>query len=276
MPIQAIRQLTDPGLDPYARLSERQLCEGKLSGRGLFIAEGEKVIRVALQAGYQPVSLLMDGQQLQEGGKCMAELYEREWPEIPVYVGSRSQLMELSGFDLSRGIMGVMKRRIQPSPEEVLPTARRVVVIDGVVEATNVGAIFRSAAALDIDAVLVTSNSCDPLNRRALRVSMGNVLLEPWAWIETDGSGAYQSRLRAMGFATAAMALTDRSIPIDDASLKREQKLALILGTEGDGLPEATIAEADYTVRIPMAHGVDSLNVAAASAVAFWELRAKD
>ena len=275
MPVQPILQLSDPGLEPYARLSERQLCEGKLSGRGLFIAEGEKVIRVALNAGYEPVSLLMDEQQLLEGGRAMAALYADQWPEVPVYVGSRSQLKQLSGFDLSRGIMGVMRRRSQPALQQVLATARRVAVIDGVVEATNVGAIFRSAAALDIDAVLVTSNSCDPLNRRALRVSMGNVLLEPWTWLETDGSGRYQSQLRELGFATAALALTDRSISIDDPVLRRQERLALILGTEGEGLPQETIETADFTVKIPMGHGVDSLNVAAASAVAFWQLRAR-
>lgn len=275
MPVQPILQLSDPGLDPYARLSERQLSEGKLTGRGLFIAEGEKVIRVALNAGYEPVSLLMDEQQLQEGGKAMAALYADQWPEVPVYVGSRSQLKQLSGFDLSRGIMGVMRRRSQPALQQVLATSRRVAVIDGVVEATNVGAIFRSAAALDIDAVLVTSNSCDPLNRRALRVSMGNVLLEPWTWLETDGSGRYQSQLRELGFATAALALTDRSISIDDPVLRRQERLALILGTEGEGLPRDTIETADFTVKIPMGHGVDSLNVAAASAVAFWQLRAR-
>ena len=275
MPVLPILQLSDPGLEPYARLSERQLSEGKLTGRGLFIAEGEKVIRVALNAGYEPVSLLMDEQQLHEGGRAMAALYADQWPEVPVYVGSRSQLKQLSGFDLSRGIMGVMRRRSQPALQQVLATARRVAVIDGVVEATNVGAIFRSAAALDIDAVLVTSNSCDPLNRRALRVSMGNVLLEPWTWLETDGSGHYQSQLRELGFATAALALTDRSISIDDPVLRRQERLALILGTEGEGLPRNTIETADFTVKIPMAHGVDSLNVAAASAVAFWQLRAR-
>ncbi|MBP5318833.1 MAG: RNA methyltransferase [Paludibacteraceae bacterium] len=275
MPVLPILQLSDPGLEPYARLSERQLSEGKLTGRGLFIAEGEKVIRVALNAGCEPVSLLMDEQQLLEGGRAMAALYADQWPEVPVYVGSRSQLKQLSGFDLSRGIMGVMRRRSQPALQQVLATARRVAVIDGVVEATNVGAIFRSAAALDIDAVLVTSNSCDPLNRRALRVSMGNVLLEPWAWLETDGSGCYQSQLRELGFATAALALTDRSISIDDPVLRRQERLALILGTEGEGLPRDTIETADFTVKIPMAHGVDSLNVAAASAVAFWQLRAR-
>lgn len=275
MPVLPILQLSDPGLEPYARLSERQLSEGKLTGRGLFIAEGEKVIRVALNAGYEPVSLLMDEQQLHEGGRAMAALYADQWPEVPVYVGSRSQLKQLSGFDLSRGIMGVMRRRSQPALQQVLATARRVAVIDGVVEATNVGAIFRSAAALDIDAVLVTSNSCDPLNRRALRVSMGNVLLEPWTWLETDGSGRYQSQLRELGFATAALALTDRSISIDDPVLRRQERLALILGTEGEGLPRNTIETADFTVKIPMAHGVDSLNVAAASAVAFWQLRAR-
>lgn len=275
MAVQRIQSLSDPGLEPYAALSERQLSEGKLSGNGLFIAEGEKVIRVALHAGYEPVSLLMDEQQLEEGGRTMAALYGCEWPDVPVFVGSRSQLRQLSGFDLSRGIMGVMHRRSRPSLEQVLASARRVAVIDGVVEATNVGAIFRSAAALDMDAVLVTSNSCDPLNRRALRVSMGNVLLVPWAWLETDGGGAYQARLRALGFVTAALALTDRSIPIDDPVLRRQERLALLLGTEGEGLPAATIADADFTVKIPMGHGVDSLNVAAASAVAFWELRTR-
>ena len=271
MPVLPILQLSDPGLEPYARLSERQLSEGKLTGRGLFIAEGDKVIRVALNAGYEPVSLLMDEQQLQEGGKAMAALYADQWPEVPVYVGSRSQLKQLSGFDLSRGIMGVMRRRSQPALQQVLATARRVAVIDGVVEATNVGAIFRSAAALDIDAVLVTSNSCDPLNRRAVRVSMGSVFLVPWTWIEEPVT----PHLHELGFTTAAMALSDDSIPLDDPTLKTVPRLAIIMGTEGDGLAHNVISTADHVVRIPMQHGVDSLNVAAASAVAFWELRKK-
>ncbi len=189
------------------------------------------------------------------------------FPDIPVYTGSRELLASLTGYTLTRGVLCAMRRPVPPAVEEVCRDARRVVVIDGVVDTTNIGAIFRSAAALGIDAVVLTPTSCDPLNRRAIRVSMGTVFLVPWTWVDDAES------LRALGFKTVAMALTDRSVSIDDPQLCSEPRLAIIMGTEGDGLPDSTIQRADYTARIPMAHGVDSLNVAAAAAVAFWQLR---
>lgn len=197
-----------------------------------------------------------------------ADIIER-CGELPVYTGSRELLAELTGYVLTRGVLCAMRRPVSRSMEEVCQEARRIVVIDSVVDATNIGAIFRSAAALGIDAVLLTRNSCEPLNRRAVRVSMGSVFFVPWTWM--DGS---LSELRNLGFRTAAMALTDNSISIDNPILAVEPKLAIVMGNEGDGLPCETIAEADYVVRIPMSHGVDSLNVAAAAAVAFWQLRA--
>ena len=189
------------------------------------------------------------------------------FPDIPVYTGSRELLASLTGYTLTRGVLCAMRRPVPPAVEEVYRDARRVVVIDGVVDTTNIGAIFRSAAALGIDAVVLTPTSCDPLNRRAIRVSMGTVFLVPWTWVDDAES------LRSLGFKTVAMALTDKSVSIDDPQLCAEPRLAIIMGTEGDGLPASTIQRADYTARIPMAHGVDSLNVAAAAAVAFWQLR---
>lgn len=270
----------------FATLTEAQLRNRLEPEKGVFIAESPKVIRVALDAGLEPVALLCEERHLKGDA---ADIVERIG-DIPIYIGDRELLAALTGYTLTRGVLCAMRRPAAKTMEEVCEGARRVVVIDGVVDTTNIGAIFRSAAALGIDAVLVTTNSCDPLNRRAVRVSMGSVFLVPWTWAEGDGpdadasgtvantgrkeeEGAYIKVLRRMGFKTVAMALTDKSIPLDDARLKAEPKLALIMGTEGDGLPKETIASADYVVRIPMAHGVDSLNVAAASAVAFWELR---
>lgn len=264
MPIVEISFLNHAGLEVFNSLTEAQLRNRIESDKGLFIAESPKVIKVALDAGYKPFSLLCERKHIIGDA---ADIIER-CGDITVYTGNRELLSTLTGYVLTRGVLCAMHRPIPRSIEEVCRDARRVVVIDGVVDSTNIGIIFRSAAALGIDAVLLTPNSCDPLNRRAVRVSMGAVFLIPWTWL--DGS---LSDLRELGFRTVAMALTDRSIPIDHPDLMAESKLAIIMGTEGDGLPHETIAEADYVVRIPMAHGVDSLNVAAAAAVAFWQLR---
>ena len=229
------------------------------------------MIRVALDAGYEPLALLCEQRHLEGDAKDIVARVG----DIPIYTGERELLAALTGYTLTRGVLCAM-RRPQPRPlEEVCRGARRVVVIDGVVDTTNIGAIFRSAAALGIDAVLLTPDSCDPLNRRAVRVSMGSVFLVPWTWIENTGDLSLQAQLNALGFKTAAMALAEDSVSLDDPRLSAEPRLAIIMGTEGDGLPHSTIAAADYVVRIPMAHGVDSLNVAAASAVAFWQLRTR-
>ena len=264
MPIIEITTLDVPGVEVFGMLTEAQLRSRVESERGVFIAESPKVIRVALDAGYEPVSLLCERRHIMGDA---ADIVER-CGEIPVYTGERELLSQLTGYTLTRGVLCAMRRPVLRSLEEVCRGARRVAVIDGVSDTTNIGAIFRSAAALGIDAVLLTPDACDPLNRRAVRVSMGSVFLVPWT--RTDGSLA---GLKRLGFRTAAMALKDRSLSLDDPVLKSEPRLAVVMGTEGDGLADRTIAEADYVVRIPMAHGVDSLNVAAASAVAFWELR---
>ncbi len=263
MPIIEIAELTHPGVEVFSTLTEAQLRNRIEPEKGIFIVESPKVIRVALEAGYLPVALLCERRHI-EGDA--ADIIKR-CGDIPVYTGSRELLARLTGYTLTRGVLCAMQRPTPKSVESICKDARRIVVIDGVVDTTNIGAIFRSAAALGIDAVLLTTNSCDPLNRRAVRVSMGSVFLVPWTWIEGD-----ISQLHAMGFKTLAMALTDNSLPLDSPILKQEERLAIIMGTEGDGLPKETIAKADYVVRIPMAHGVDSLNVAAASAIAFWEL----
>ena len=266
MPIIPLTSLDHPGVAPFARLTEAQLRNRLDPDNGIFIAESPKVIHVALNAGYEPVALLCEEKHITGDA---ADILKR-CGDIPVYTGERELLAQLTGYTLTRGVLCAMKRP-QPLPmAEVCRDARRIVVIDGVVDTTNIGAIFRSAAALGIDGVLLTPTSCDPLNRRAVRVSMGSVFLVPWTWME----GPLTS-LHDYGFATAAMALTDKSVSLDDARLASEPKLAIVMGTEGDGLPHETIAEADYTVRIPMSHQVDSLNVAAAAAVAFWELRVK-
>ena len=264
MPIIEITTLDVPGVEVFGMLTEAQLRSRVETERGVFIAESPKVIRVALDAGYEPVSLLCERRHIMGDA---ADIVER-CGDIPVYTGERELLSQLTGYTLTRGVLCAMCRPVLRSLEEVCRGARRVAVIDGVSDTTNIGAIFRSAAALGIDAVLLTPDACDPLNRRAVRVSMGSVFLVPWT--RTDGSLA---GLKRLGFRTAAMALKDRSLSLDDPVLKSEPRLAVVMGTEGDGLADRTIAEADYVVRIPMAHGVDSLNVAAASAVAFWELR---
>ena len=272
-----IIQITDfhaPELDVFARLTEAQLRSRLEPSRGVFIAESPKVITRALNAGYEPVSLLMEQKHIDGDA---ADLLAR-CPDVPVYTASREVLAGLTGYELTRGVLCAMRRKSLPTVEQLLANARRVAVLEGIVDHTNVGAIFRSAAALNMDAVLVTPTCCDPLYRRAVRVSMGTVFQVPWTRIgdsPADWPQAGLARLNALGFKTAAMALSDNSVSIDHPALQAEEKLAIVLGTEGDGLSAQTIAQCDYTVKIPMAHEVDSLNVAAASAVAFWELRVK-
>ena len=264
MSIIEIKSLEHKGVEVFSTLTEAQLRNRVEPSKGIFIAESPKVIHVALNAGLEPLALLCEHRHIEGDAKSIIE----RCGDIPVYTGERNLLAELTGYTLTRGVLCAMRRPQEKSVEDVCRVARRVVVIDGVVDTTNIGAIFRSAAALGIGAVLLTRSSCDPLNRRAVRVSMGSVFLVPWTWLDEPVKS-----LNALGFKTAAMALTNQSVPLDHPPLKAEPKLAIIMGTEGDGLPRETIAEADYVVRIPMSHGVDSLNVAAASAVAFWELR---
>ncbi len=269
-----VENLDIPELEIYARMTQIQLRNRLEPEKGLFIAESPKVIKVALDAGYEPVSLLMERKHITGQAQAILE----RCGDIPVYTGDRSVLASLTGYELTRGILCAMRRPQLPRPEEICKDAKRIAVLEGVADATNVGAIFRSAAALNVDAVLITSTCCDPLCRRAARVSMGTVFQVPWTRInETLDQWPEEglSLLNRMGFRTAAMALTDNSVSIDDPKLMTEPKLAIILGTEGDGLAENTIAHCDYTVKIPMSHQVDSLNVAAASAVAFWQLRAR-
>ena len=250
----------------FASLTEAQLRNRLDPAQAMFIAESPKVIDVALNAGYEPVSLLCEERHI--AGDA-AGIIARCGDEVPVYTGSRELLAALTGYTLTRGVLCAMRRPVEKSVGEVCDGASRIVVIDGVVDTTNIGAIFRSAAALGIDGVLLTSTSCDPLNRRSIRVSMGSVFLVPWGRLPAEG---YRS-LQEMGFKTAAMALSDNSVSIDDAELMAEPRLAIVMGSEGDGLPRDVIDSADYVVKIPMHHCVDSLNVAAASAVAFWQLR---
>ncbi len=264
MAIIEITSLQHPGVEIFATLTEAQLRNRIEPEKGIFIAESPKVINVALNAGYEPLAILCEQKHITGDAASIIERY----PDIPIYTGSRELLTSLTGYTLTRGVLCAMKRPQPLSVEDVCNNAQRIVVIDGVVDTTNIGAIFRSAAALGIDAVLLTPSSCDPLNRRAIRVSMGSVFLVPWTWI--DGS---LNRLKEIDFCTVAMALSDNSISIDDPSLSAEPRLAIIMGAEGDGLAKETISDADYVVRIPMSHNVDSLNVAAASAIAFWQLR---
>lgn len=248
----------------FSTLTEAQLRNRLEPEKGLFIAESPKVIHVALDAGYQPIAILCEERHIKGDAASVLE----RCGDIPVYTGERELLAQLTGYTLTRGVLCAMKRPVPLSVEDICHNAHRVVVIQGVVDSTNVGAIFRSAAALGVDAILMSLDSCDPLNRRSVRVSMGSVFLIPWTWVEDS-----LSSLHSLGFKTAAMALTDDSISLDNPILKSEEKLALIMGNEGDGLPEKVIRESDYVVRIPMSHNVDSLNVAAAAAVALWELR---
>ena len=262
--------LDAPELDVYARLTQAQLRNRLEPEKGLFIAESPKVIGTALDTGLEPVSFLMEQRHITGDA---ASLLAR-FPDVPVYTAERELLARLTGYTLTRGVLCAMRRPAPKSPTEVIAGAKRIAVLEGVVDATNIGAIFRSAAALGMDAVLLSPTCCDPLTRRAVRVSMGTVFQLPWATFDTWPAGGMEI-LRGAGFATCAMALRDDSLALGDERLNSLPKLAIVLGAEGDGLANGTIAACDYTVRIPMAHGVDSLNVAAASAVAFWELRAK-
>ena len=262
-----IHDFSDPALDVYARLTENQLLNRADPDNALFVAESPLVIGRALDAGCEPVSFLMERQHTQGKGR---EILARCCQDIPVYTADESVLTQLTGFHLTRGMLCCMRRRALPPAEALCRDARRVAVLENVMNPTNIGAIFRSAAALGMDAVLLTEAGSDPLYRRAARVSMGTVFQVPWTYL--PAGERWQDTLHALGFETAALALRDDSLSIADPRLGRVEKLALCLGTEGDGLANDTIADCDYTVRIPMSHGVDSLNVAAASAVAFWEL----
>lgn len=264
MSVEHITSLDHPGLEYYTSLTEAQLRNRLDPGNGIFIAESPKVIKVAVQAGYRPISMLCEERHIGGDASFVLECF----PDMPVYTGDRELLARLTGYTLTRGVLCAMRRRPLPSVESLCEGASRVAVIDGVVDTTNIGAIFRSAAAIGLDAVLLTPTSCDPLNRRAVRVSMGTIFQVPWTWLDRPVSG-----LSMLGLKTVAMALSDNSVSIDDPRLCAEPRLAIVLGTEGDGLALDVIDSCDYVARIPMAHGVDSLNVAAASAVAFWQLR---
>ena len=270
--IVELRELDAPELDVFARLTEGQLRSRLEPEKGVFIAEGLKVIDHALDAGCVPVAFLAERRHI--AGKA-ADVIAR-CGGIPVYTGESDMLERLTGFALTRGVICAMRRPPLSEPEDICRDARRIAVLEGIIDPTNVGAIFRSAAALNIDAVLLTPNCCDALHRRAVRVSMGTVFQVPWARIgecAADWPVPGIGRLKALGFKTAALALSDTAVSIEDRRLMGEKKLAVILGAEGDGLSESTIAACDYNVRIPMSHGVDSLNVASAAAVAFWQLR---
>ena len=267
-----ITDFTAPELDVYARLTEAQLLNREEPAKGLFIAESPKVIERALDAGCQPVSLLMERRHIDSQAKAVIA----RCGDIPVYTSDLDILTKLTGFQLTRGVLCAMRRPALKSVEETLQGSKRIVILENVMNPTNVGAIFRSAAALGMDAVLLTPGCSNPLYRRAARVSMGTVFQIPWTFIGSSMADWPEDgiqKLRSLGFKTAAMALRDDSVSIDDPKLLAEEKLAIILGSEGDGLTNDTIADCDYTVRIPMYHDVDSLNVAAASAVAFWQLR---
>lgn len=268
-----INDITAPELDVYARTSEVQLLRYYEPEPGLFIAESPKVIERALNAGYEPLSFLVEYKDLEAEAKQILERY----PEIPVYTAEYDVLVGMTGYALARGMLCAMKRRRLPSVEEICQNTSRIAILENVVNPTNIGAIFRSAAALHMDAVLLTSGCSDPLYRRAARVSMGTVFQIPWTYFDKKSSWPEEGMksIQNLGFKTVAMALRDDSFSIDNPKLLAEEKLAIVLGTEGDGLASQTIADCDYTVKIPMSHGVDSLNVAAASAVAFWELGRK-
>ncbi len=265
MPIIEITDLSDTALAPYLRLTEAQLRSRRHPERAMFIAESHKVISHALDAGCRPLSFLMERRQIDGiSGEILARC-----PDVPVYTADREVLSSLTGYELTRGCLCAMARPAPKTPAEVTAGGRRFAVLDGIVDPTNVGAIMRSAAALHIDAVLLSPTCCDPLHRRAVRVSMGTVFQIPWARLGQH----WAEELHDLGIQTAALALDNRSISIEDDALKNTGRLALVLGTEGDGLRPEVIAACDHTVKIPMSHGVDSLNVAAAAAVAFWELR---
>lgn len=266
-----ITDLNIPELDIYARLSEVQLLHYYEPNLGIFIAESPNVIERALNAGYEPLSILVEKKHIESQAKRIIE----RCGEIPIYSGEFETLEKITGFKLTRGLLCAMRRKKLPGIEEICAGKRRIAVLENVMNPTNIGAIFRSAAALNMDAVLLTPACSDPLYRRATRVSMGTVFQIPWTFMPNEGSGQTPTSvevLRKLGFKTAAMALREDSVSIDHPGLMEEDRLAIILGTEGDGLSDSTIEDADYTVLIPMSHGVDSLNVAAASAVAFWQL----
>lgn len=264
MAIIELSSLDHPGVEIFASLTEAQLRNRLDADRGLLIAESPKVINVALDAGYEPISLLCERRHI--AGDAASII--KRCGDIPVYTGQRELLTSLTGYKLTRGVLCAMRRKPFLPASKICADASRVAIIDSVVDTTNIGAIFRSAAALGIEAVLLTRTSCDPFNRRSIRVSMGSVFLIPWTWIDDP-----LTDLRELGFRTVAMALTENSVSITDPVLSAEPHLAIIVGNEGDGLPQATIDGADYRVCIPMAHNVDSLNVAAAAAIAFWQLR---
>ena len=272
-----IIEITDfmaPELDVYARASEGELLNRHKPDKGIFIAESPKVIERALDAGCEPISFLMEKKHIGTQGKNIIERCK----DIPVFTAEFDVLTQLTGFKLTRGMLCAMRRPAMLSVEDVTRRAGRIAVLENVMNPTNLGAIFRSAAALNIDGILLTHGSTNPLYRRAIRVSMGTVFQIPWTFIDSDYNGdgtvrkSYVSKIKDMGFKTASMALREDTINIDDEKVMNEERLAIILGTEGEGLEEDTILSSDYTIKIPMSHGVDSLNVAAASAVAFWQL----
>lgn len=270
--VKEITDLHQKGPDVYADLTEAQLRIRREADEGIFIAESPNVIERALTAGYEPISFLMQKKHITGDARSLLE----QCPDVPVYTGDDALLTKLTGFTLTRGVLCAMQRKSLATVEAVCEGARRIAVLENITESTNVGAIFRSAAALNLDAVLVTPECCDPLCRRAVRVSMGNVFLIPWTKIgsvASDWPRSGMEQLHALGFKTAALALSDNSVSVADSKLASEEKLALILGTEGEGLLHETITASDYVVRIPMKEGVDSLNVAAAAAVAFWQLQ---
>lgn len=265
-----IEDFNAPELDVFVRLTGAQLRSRLEPERAVFIVESPIAIDVALKCGCTPVSMLTDERLIVGATKNIID----RLTDTPIYTAERELLTQLTGFELTRGALCAFKRPPMPTVEEICTNARRVAVLEGITDSTNIGALFRCAAALNIDAVLVTPTCCDPLCRRAVRVSMGTVLQVPWTRIGESPEDWPRDidRLRALGFKTAAMALSDNSVSIDDEALSREEKLAIVLGTEGDGLAKSTIASCDYTVKIPMSHGVDSLNVAAAGAIAFWQI----
>lgn len=262
-----VTQLSAPELDAYARLTENALRSRAEPEKGIFIAESPKVIGTALDAGCEPLSFLMERPHI--AGSAAAVL--ARCPDVPVYTADRAVLQQLTGYTLTRGVLCAMRRPAPRTVTEVCQNARRIAVLENIVDSTNIGAIFRSAAALGMDGVLLSPGCCDPLYRRAVRVSMGTVFQIPWARLDCWPAGGMDA-LHVLGFKTAAMALDARAVSVRDPALQREEKLAVVLGTEGDGLAKTTIAQCDYTVMIPMRHGVDSLNVAAAGAVVFYQL----
>lgn len=260
-----IQDLTAPELDVFARLTETQLRSRREPEKGIFIAEGHKVISHAMESGCRPTAFLMERKHITGKARYLLEGLE----DVPVYTADSALLEQLTGHALTRGVLCAMQRPKLPDLEEICRGAGRLAVLEGIVDPTNVGAIFRNAAALGYDGVLLDPTCCDPLNRRSVRVSMGTVFQVPWTRMGAD----WPRKLKALGFSTAALALDEHSVTVEDPGLMAEPRLAVVLGTEGDGLKAETVAACDYTVMIPMSHGVDSLNVAAASAIAFWQLR---